>query len=153
MAAVDMEGCSPGCSPSHPGYPMTAWSAAALGDPTQRGRDARARQLQFGHLEDEIVLRRSMPGPTSVQTPGTGFLARQIAENGLEISQTPAAGSEIRPSIARLALASSILPSSILPGCRNRFARRAPPRSRGTISTGGLSANKPSVSEMQIGLS
>ena len=27
----------------------------------------------------------------------TGVLARQIAENGLEIGQTPAAGSEIRP--------------------------------------------------------
>ena len=35
----------------------------------------------------KILLLRSITGPTNVQTPGTGVLARQIAENGFQMSK------------------------------------------------------------------
>jgi hypothetical protein len=35
----------------------------------------------------KILLLRSIAGPTNVQTPGTGVLARQIVENGFQMSK------------------------------------------------------------------
>src|SRR6516164_8119494 len=55
--------------------------------PTRRSRlDAAPTELIacFSPVTIKILLLRSIPGPTNVQTPGTGVLVRQIAESGLE---------------------------------------------------------------------
>ena len=48
------------------------------------GGDARATMWSLDIWKTEIVLLRSMSGPTNIQTPGKGVLARQISESGLE---------------------------------------------------------------------
>ena len=57
--------------------------------PTRGSRlDAAPTELiaYFRPVTIKILLLRSVPGPTNVQTPGTGVLARRISENGLELA-------------------------------------------------------------------